>query len=164
MLNNAKLIVVATGLPALVAVGCSSAGAKEFSDTASTSPVTTSPIVDGSDDPGESNGAVRIPLGETRRVTLPADAVLDIKVVQGGDWSALRCTALLGAGQPLDLLPPPPDAQPEQAAHGATWVPLWTVAVAPGAVTVGCTEPTSRTPGATTDFIRVVPRGLPAPR
>ncbi|QLY29188.1 hypothetical protein H0264_28435 [Nocardia huaxiensis] len=91
---------------------------------------------------------------------MPADAVLDIKGNPGWNSAALRCTATTGSGQAIDLLPPEPDQQPEQAAHGGTWISFWTVATAPGEITVGCSDPDNQIPYSATSFIRVVPRGI----
>lgn len=174
-------------MPALVLAGCSSKGSKATVEPAAspspTSVATATPVPcvdaqghgpdgatkscaapDGSDDPGETNGAVRIPLGQARTVPVPADAVLDIKGLPEWDRSALRCTATTGSGKQLELFPPDPGVQPEQAAHGGTWVPFWTVGAPPGEVTIQCADPGSRIPNGDTSFIRVVPRGLPPMR
>lgn len=119
----------------------------------------TTPYADG-DDPGESAGAVRIPLGDSVKVAVPADAVLDIKGLHGWDKAALHCTVTDGAGQPVGLLPPPAGGDPEQAAHGGTWISMWTVAAPPGELAIGCAGPDSKIPESSTSFIRVVPRGM----
>ncbi|MGH3725066.1 MAG: hypothetical protein ACRDUS_13205 [Mycobacterium sp.] len=152
-------------ISALIAVwgsGCAESGAPHdstASPTTQTTTVHTSPYADG-DDPGESGGAVRIPLGHSVKVAVPADAVLDIKGLQGWDKAALRCAVTDGAGQPVGLLPPPAGAEPERAAHGGTWISMWTVAAPPGELTIGCADPDSKIAESSTSFIRVVPRGM----
>ncbi|MEV6278574.1 hypothetical protein [Nocardia sp. NPDC051832] len=158
MIGNARLLLVAAVLPVLAVAACSSGDSKDVSSsstTTATGPAT--PALDG-DDPGETNGAVRIPLGQTRTVQVPADAVVDIK--GNADWTQadLKCTAVTASGQQLDLLAPPADAQPESAAHGGTWLPLWTVSAPAGEITVGCDGASDRV--GNTSFVRVVPRGL----
>ncbi|MBL1074014.1 hypothetical protein JK358_06365 [Nocardia sp. 2] len=159
MIRNASLLLLATAIPALALTGCSKDDNK---DTAAATTSTTAPttVTNDGDDPGEPNGGTRIPLGQTKVVIAPADAVLDIKGLR--DWTAadLTCTAVTESGTALELLPPPADAQPEEAAHGGTWMPLWTVGAAPGPVTIGCKAVDNRIPNADTSFVRVVPRGL----
>lgn len=155
---TAKKLLVASMLPMAALVACSTSTSTET--TTGPTPNPSVEPVDGSDDPGEANGGTRIPLGQTKVVLMPADAVLDIKGLPDWDKSALRCTATTASGQALELLPPDPTTPPEAAAHGGTWVPLWTVAAAPGEVTIGCTDPETKIPNSSTSFVRVVPRGI----
>ncbi|MCU1642757.1 MAG: hypothetical protein JWN03_3032 [Nocardia sp.] len=156
-----------TAVPALIAAaavaGCS--GDNSTSSTASgsstpTAPSTTFDPADHSDD-DEHGGAVRVPLGETRKVLVPADAVMEIKVpASWGSSIALRCTATDAGGQRVELRPP--DAvQPEQVRE-MTWTPLQTFSAPANAeVTVGCSDPATKIPpNDSITFIRVVPRGL----
>ncbi|MFE3191952.1 hypothetical protein ACFXHA_23280 [Nocardia sp. NPDC059240] len=158
MLKNKKIWAIASLLPVVVLMtGCSKNDSKS---DASPTTTTTSAAVDGSDDPGEQTGGVRIPLGETREINVPADAVLDIKGNPEWDRSALKCTVTDASGKQLDLLPPPADAQPEQAAHGGTWVPFSTIGAPAGdKLTVGCIDVDGKI-GDHTAFVRVVPRGI----
>lgn len=173
MARNAKVLVLASVLPVVVLAGCSNSTSADSPDpssatfpTPTTAPTTapTAPTNDGDDDGGETTGGVRIPLGQTKTVQVPADAVMDIKGKQGWDAAVLECTATDASGQSIDLLPPDPSVPPESAAHGGTWTPIWTLAAAPGAVTVGCSDPGAQIQHTETSFIRVVPRGLPAMR
>ncbi|WP_067542227.1 hypothetical protein [Nocardia crassostreae] len=157
MIMMRKALVTAGILPVVALAGCS--GDTKSEPAASPSPTTR--VNDASDDPGETGGGVRIPLGQTKVVPVPADAVLDIKGEQDWDKSVLQCTATSATGEAIELLPPPSDAQPEEAAHGGVWMPMWTVAAAPGEVTIGCADPDKRIPHSDTSFVRVVPRGLP---
>lgn len=157
MLKDKKAWAIASLLPlALLAVGCS----KDDSKNEAVGSTTAITAVDGSDDPGEQGGGVRIPLGETRPVPVPADAVLDIKGNPDWDRAALKCTVTDSTGKALELLPPPADAKPEQAAHGGTWLPFFTIGAPAGqTLTVGCSDPEGKI-GDSTLFVRVVPRGV----
>lgn len=117
--------------------------------------------IDGSDDPAENDIGVRIPLGSSKTAVVPADAVLDIKGEPDWDKAALRCKVTDVRGQYVKLLPPPDNIPAESAAHGGTWIALWTIAASPGAVlTVTCLDPDRKIPYTETSFVRVVPRGL----
>ncbi|WP_306359492.1 hypothetical protein [Nocardia sp. CC227C] len=161
MRRTSKFLIAASLLP-VVAAGCSDddreANPASASPTAVDTPATTAPPPT-TGDPGEAAGAERIPLGQTKVVVMPADAVLDIKGLAAWDRSALECTATDTSGAAIELLPPPADAEPEQAA-GGTWVPLWTVGATPGELTIGCGDPDGKLPDSATSFVRVVPRGI----
>ncbi|MBF6176969.1 hypothetical protein [Nocardia otitidiscaviarum] len=162
MRRTSKFLMIASLLPVVAAAGCTSDDTKtNSSPTGTTSTTTTTvPTATGNDDPGEATGAERVPLGQTKVVIMPADAVLDIKGLQEWDRSALRCTATSASGEGIELLPPPADAEPEQGAQGATWVPLWTVGATPGELTIGCSDPEGKIPDSANSFVRVVPRGI----
>ncbi|MFT8180715.1 hypothetical protein ACLXNF_24330 [Mycobacteroides chelonae] len=118
-------------------------------------------VVDTDDDPTQDDPGVRIPFGWSKKVAVPADAVLEIKGALGWDRTALRCEVTDAQGQKVRLLSPPDDLPPENAAHGGTWIPLWTIAAASGAVlSVTCRDPDRKIPNTETSFVRVVPRGV----
>ncbi|VEG16053.1 Uncharacterised protein [Mycolicibacterium phlei] len=143
-------------------VGCSDdrPGPKKNSEAASTR-TSGAVVVDMDDDPIQDDPGVRIPFGWSKKVAVPADAVLDIKGTPGWDKTALRCEVTDAQGQKLKLSSPPDDIPPESAAHGGTWIPLWTIAAASGAVlSVTCRDPDRKIPNTETSFVRVVPRGV----
>ncbi|MFE6858606.1 hypothetical protein [Nocardia sp. NPDC057668] len=174
MFDGKKVVVVAAVAAAgLAMAGCSTkddAGAEAGTPSAPVTTVTSVTPTPGpaneSDDPGEQGGGVRIPLGDTQRVAVPADAVLDIKGKAKWEPAWVQCTVVDSAGNPVELLPPPADAEPESAAHGGTYLPFYTIAApasAPGGgVDVTCVGVDGKL--GPTDFVRVVPRGvMPAP-
>ncbi|TDZ79609.1 hypothetical protein DE4585_03356 [Mycobacteroides salmoniphilum] len=117
-------------------------------------------LVKQDDDSAQDDVGIRIPFGWSKRVVVPADAVLDIKGSPEWDKAALRCTVTDAQGQQVKLLPPPDNVPVESAAHGGMWVPLWTIAASFGEVTVGCLDPYRKIPNTETSFVRVVPRGV----
>ncbi len=112
------------------------------------------------DDPAEADIGTRIPFGWSKKVVVPADAVLDIKGSPDWDKAALRCTVTDAQGRPVKLLPPPDNVPVESAGHGGMWVPLRTIAAPFGEVTVSCLDPDRKIPHTETSFVRVVPRSL----
>ncbi|RJO75197.1 hypothetical protein D5S18_17720 [Nocardia panacis] len=100
----------------------------------------------------------RIPLGDTGRVVIPADAVMDIKAPAALAGAGLRCTVVDAAGRNQDLR----SAKRSETIRGEEWVTLWTFSAAPNTeLTVGCKDPTAHAPADAA--IRVLPRGT-APR
>ncbi|WP_433683322.1 hypothetical protein [Nocardia sp. CA-119907] len=157
-----KLIWMAVTASLAVAVaGCSddkSATVASQSPTASdSSSVSAMPAAE----PEEPSGGARIPLGETKKVPIPADAVMDIRVPV--DWSAattsLRCTVTDSTGRNEDLRST--NTNKQENIGGKEWMTLWTFSSPPGAeVTVGCKDPESKIAAGDNPVIRVVPRGI----
>ncbi|MGX1773604.1 hypothetical protein ACWIGW_15940 [Nocardia brasiliensis] len=153
-------------VPALVAVavaGCSDDKSASRESTSSSGAATSSsaaPAADSNND--DEAGGVRIALGETKKVPIPADAVMDIRVP--ADWGAaantLRCTAVDSSGRNEDLRSS--DVKKTETVNGKDWVTVWTFSSAPaGEVTVGCKDPDSSIAAAhPAPFVRVVPRGV----
>ncbi|MFG1791268.1 hypothetical protein [Nocardia sp. NPDC049149] len=153
-------------VPALVVValaGCSagksannatSSGAASSSSDAATTP-------DPDTDTAAGDG-VRIALGETKKVPIPADAVMDIRAP--ADWgqaaNGLRCTVVDSSGRNEDLRSS--DVKKTESVNGKDWMTVWTFSSAPiGDVTVGCKDPDSKIAAAhPSPVIRVVPRGV----
>ncbi|MFJ1457228.1 protease inhibitor I42 family protein [Nocardia sp. N2S4-5] len=139
------LLVLVSGL-ALVACG------NDDSGNAATDSATPQPV----------SSDVRIPLGGTARVPVPADARMVILVPSawGEAASALRCTAVdTTTGRQAELHPAPADP------GAADWVPLWAISAGPTAtLEIGCTDPQSKVPADGVRDIRVEPRGAsPSP-
>ncbi|WP_433601785.1 hypothetical protein ACQPXH_08805 [Nocardia sp. CA-135953] len=159
-----KLIwMAATAALAVAVAGCtddkSTTAASSSSTPAETSSVGATPIEN--EEPG---GGVRIPLGETKQVPIPADAVIDIKVPV--DWGAasgsLRCAVTDGTGRNEDLRST--NTKKQETIGGKEWMTLWTFSSPAGAeVTVGCKDPDSKIPAGDDHLIRVVPRGITPP-
>lgn len=153
-------------VPALVAVavtGCSDDKSASSESTSSSNAATSSSAV-ATPYPGDDDeaGGVRIALGETKKVPVPADAVMDIRVPAewGQDANALRCTAVDSSGRNEDLRSS--DVKKTESVNGKDWMTVWTFSAAPiGDVTVGCNDPESKIAAAHPDaFVRVVPRGV----
>ncbi|MFI9509641.1 hypothetical protein [Nocardia sp. NPDC052566] len=149
-------------VPVLVAVavaGCSDDKSTKSDSTSSAAASSSSTTPEPDEGPG---GGVRIPLGETKIVVVPADAVMDIKVpVDWGQASAgLRCTVTDSTGRNEDLRSS--DAKKQETIAGKEWTTLWTFAAAPNAeLTVGCKDPDAKVSGEHQNpFIRVIPRGI----
>ncbi|MEV4126290.1 hypothetical protein [Nocardia sp. NPDC049707] len=109
----------------------------------------------------EPGGGVRIPLGENKKVPIPADAVIDIKVPV--DWAAasasLHCTVADSTGRNEDLRST--NTKKQETIGGKEWMTLWTFSSPAGAeVTVGCMDPESKIAAGDDRMIRVVPRGV----
>ncbi|MGO4646060.1 hypothetical protein AB4305_13975 [Nocardia sp. 2YAB30] len=122
-------------------------------------------------DDDEAGSVVRILLGEMKTVSVPADAVLDIRVpvAWGEAADAIRCTVTESSGRNEDLRSS--DVKKIETVGGMEWMTLWTFSSAPtGDVTVGCKDPESKIAAAHPDpYIRVAPRGVvpvapPSPR
>ncbi|MFF2550624.1 hypothetical protein ACFVUS_06465 [Nocardia sp. NPDC058058] len=162
--------LVWTAVPLLIATaavaGCSSSDSKTSASGTSTStaPVTSTVTADPlADDDAERGGGVRVLIGQTKKVPIPADAVMDIKVPES--WNpatatALRCTATDRNGTVLELRKP--DGVYREQVRETSWVTQRTFSAPAGdEVTVGCTDPESAVaPDSSITFIRVVPRGV----
>jgi hypothetical protein len=158
-----KLIWMAA--PALVAAavaGCSDGKSSSAAVTSTVTP-TTNPVTATTDpsDVTEPVGGVRITFGETEKVTIPADAVMDIKVP--AEWgpaaSNVRCTVTDSTGRNEDLRSS--DVKKQETIGGEEWLTIWTFSSPPAAeVTVGCKDPDSTVPATDTHYILVVPRGI----
>ncbi|MEU8898939.1 hypothetical protein [Nocardia sp. NPDC048505] len=148
-------------IPALLAVsvaGCAADKATEAAPTSTTptptptaAPTTPPPVAEG----------VRIALGATETVVMPADAVMDIKVpaAWGQSAAALRCTVTDGTGRNEDLRSG--DQRKQESFEGRDWTTLWTFSSSPATeVTVGCKDPQSKVDLGDIDYVRVTPRGL----
>ncbi|MFI6047197.1 hypothetical protein ACIA8C_36640 [Nocardia sp. NPDC051321] len=167
-----KLIwLVGPALVAVVVSGCSDDKSASKESSASSNPGTSSSTgaTTTAGDDSETGGGVRIALGETKKVAVPADAVMDIRMP--AEWgpaaNELRCTVVDSSGRNEDLRSS--DAKKTESVNGKDWMTVWTFSAAPvGDVTVGCTDPDSKIAAAHPDaFVRVVPRGVfpsPAPR
>lgn len=153
--------------PTLVAVvvgGCADGKSSSKESTSSSNAATSSSAEatpDAGDD-GDTGGGVRIALGESKKVAVPADAVMDIRVP--AEWgpaaNELRCTVVDSSGRNEDLRSS--DVKKTESVNGKDWVTVWTFSAAPvGDVTVGCKDPDSKIAAAHPDaFVRVVPRGV----
>ncbi|MFI7670851.1 hypothetical protein [Nocardia sp. NPDC049526] len=156
-----KLIwMTATAALAVAVAGCtddkSTTAASSSSAPSETSSVSATPIEN--EEPGDG---VRIPLGETKKVPIPADAVMDIKVPV--DWGAasgsLRCAVTDSTGRNEDLRST--NAKKQETIGGKEWMTLWTFSSPAGAeVTVGCKDRESKIAAGDDHLIRVVPRGI----
>ncbi|MFI6169005.1 hypothetical protein ACIBCN_19655 [Nocardia sp. NPDC051052] len=167
-----KLIwLVGPALVAVVVSGCSDDKSAGKESSASSNPGTSSSegTTTTAGDDSETGGGVRIALGETKKVAVPADAVMDIRMP--AEWgpvaNELRCTVVDSSGRNEDLRSS--DVKKTESMNGKDWLTVWTFSAAPvGDVTVGCTDPDSKIAAAHPDaFVRVVPRGVfpvPAPR
>ncbi|WP_040694266.1 hypothetical protein [Nocardia vinacea] len=156
-----KLIwMTATAALAVTVAGCtddkSTTAASSSSAPSETSSVSATPVENE-----EPDGGVRIPLGETKKVPIPADAVMDIKVPV--DWGAasgsLRCAVTDSTGRNEDLRST--NTKKQETIGGKEWMTLWTFSSPAGAeVTVGCKDPESKIAAGDDHLIRVVPRGI----
>lgn len=161
-----KLIWMA--VPALVAAtvsGCSddtSASGESTSTSAAAVAASAVHATPDARDDDESASIVRILLGEMKTVSVPADAVLDIRVpvAWGEAADAIRCTVTESSGRNEDLRSS--DVKKTETVGGTEWMTLWTFSSAPtGDVTVGCKDPESKIAAAHPDpYIRVAARGV----
>ncbi|GAB2640451.1 hypothetical protein [Nocardia goodfellowii] len=104
---------------------------------------------------------VRVPLGDTEMVVVPADAVMDIKVpaAWGDAVAGLRCTVTDSTGRNEDLRSG--DQRKRETVDGRDWTTLWTFSSSPATeVTVGCKDPQAKVDTGDVDYLRVTPRGL----
>ncbi|QIS14999.1 hypothetical protein [Nocardia arthritidis] len=151
---------------ALISLAVTGCADDKSSNAESSSPAAASSNSESSAAPtsetDDPSGGVRIPIGETKTVVVPADAVLDIKVpaAWGAAASGLRCSVLDGAGRNEDLRSS--DVKKTQQIYGHDWMTLWTFSAPPNTeLTVGCKDPNSKIPADNQNpYIRVIPRGL----
>ncbi|PXX69205.1 hypothetical protein DFR70_102893 [Nocardia tenerifensis] len=161
-----KLIwLVGPALVAVVVSGCSDDKSTSKESSSSSNPGTSSSR-ETTPAAADDETGVRIPLGETKKVAIPADAVMDIRVPAEWGQAAndLRCTVVDSSGRNEDLRSS--DVKKTESLNGKDWMTVWTFSAAPaGDVTVGCKDPDSKIAAAHPDaFVRVVPRGvLPVP-
>ncbi|WP_040781122.1 hypothetical protein [Nocardia pneumoniae] len=156
-------------LPALFAVtvvGCSD-DQPASTESASTSAVAAATTT-AARDHDEAGGVVRVLLGDTKKVPVPEDAVLDIRApaAWGQAANGIRCTVTDSSGRNEDLRSS--DVKKTETVGGTEWMTLWTFSSAPnGDVTVACKDPASKIAAAHPHpYLRVVPRGIvpiPAP-
>lgn len=160
-----KLIwLVGPALVAVVVSGCSDDKSASKESSSSSNPGTSSSVetTPAAGEDSETGGGVRIALGETKKVAVPADAVMDIRVP--AEWGTaaneLRCTVVDSSGRNEDLRSS--DVKKTESVNGKDWMTVWTFSAAPvGDVTVGCKDPDSKIAAAHPDaFVRVVPRGV----
>ncbi|MEV0245578.1 hypothetical protein AB0H76_03195 [Nocardia sp. NPDC050712] len=148
-------------VPALLVATVAGCGADEATQAApATSTTTVAPTTTPAPPPPVVEG-VRIPLGKSETVVVPADAVMDIKVpaAWGGSVSALRCTVTDSSGRNEDLRSG--DQRKHESLDGRDWTTLWTFSSSPATeVTVGCKDPQSKVSTGDVDYLRVTPRGL----
>ncbi|WP_330229066.1 hypothetical protein OHA40_23615 [Nocardia sp. NBC_00508] len=154
-------------LPALLAVtaaGCSDdTPASEVSTStsaiAAASGTATTTAARDHDEPG---GVVRVLLGDTKKIAVPADAVLDIRApaAWGQAANGIRCTVTDSSGRNEDLRSS--DVKKIEMVGGTEWMTLWTFSSAPnGDVTVACKDSASKIAAAHPHpYLRVVPRGI----
>jgi len=157
-----KLIWMAvTALIAVAVAGCSDDKSASAASTSSAETISGSvSATPGSTEPQEPGTGVRIALGETKKVPIPADAVMDIKVP--ADWgpamSSLRCAVTDSTGRNEDLRST--NVKKSETIGGKEWMTLWTFSSPAGSeVAVGCKDPESKI-AADNPLIRVVPRGI----
>jgi hypothetical protein len=158
-----KLIwMTVSALLAVAAAGCSDDKSAPVASTPAVSPdasaLTTTAVSTAHD---EAASGVRIPLGEARKVPIPADAVMDIKVPAewGTATSSLRCVVTDSSGRNEDLRST--NVKRNETIGGKEWTTLWTFSSPAGAeVTVGCKDPESKISAEDGPSIRVVPRGI----
>ncbi|MFX0575321.1 hypothetical protein [Nocardia nepalensis] len=155
-------MTVTTAWLAVAVAGCSddksTTAAPTSSAASESSSVSATPVATEHEEPGSG---VRIALGETKKVPIPADAVMDIKVPV--DWGAatasLRCTVTDSTGRNEDLRST--NTKKQETIGGIEWMTLWTFSSPAGAeVTVGCKDPESKIAAADSPAIRVTPRGI----
>ncbi len=150
--------------PALLAVAVSGCSGDTSADTAATSSAAPTETVGAmaTAAPRDSDlVGVRIPLGETKKVPIPAGAIMEITVP--AEWGAavdsVRCTVTDSSGRNEDLRSSEPKKQEKIA--GKPWVTLWTFSSPPATeVTVGCQDADNAVTDAQLRYVRVVPRGL----
>lgn len=157
--------------PALLAAAVSGCSGGESSEAAVTSSVAPTPSASEAaapapEQPAEAPEAgVRIAVGETGPVFVPADAIMEIKApAEWGDaLSGLRCTVTDSAGRNEDLRSS--DVKKRERIAGGEWVTLWTFSAQPATeVTVGCKDPGARVQGEGRHTVLVAARGaVPVP-
>ncbi|MGQ4599122.1 hypothetical protein [Nocardia sp. R6R-6] len=157
---------------AVTAAGCSddTPASEESASTSAVAAATATATATAASDHDEAAGAVRVLLGDTKKVPVPADSVLDIRApaAWGQAASGIRCTVTDSSGRNEDLLSS--DAKKTETVGGTEWMTLWTFSSAPnGDVTVGCKDPASKIVAADPHpYLRVVPRAIvpvaPLPR
>ncbi|MBF6297015.1 hypothetical protein IU459_05590 [Nocardia amamiensis] len=154
-------------LPALFVVtvaGCSddSPASKESAATSAVAAASAAATTTAARDHDEPGGVVRVLLGETKKVPVPADAVLDIRVpaTWGQAANGIRCTVTASSGQNEDLRSS--DVKKIEMVGGTEWMTLWTFSSAPdGDVIVVCKDPASKIAAAHPHpYLRVVPRAI----
>ncbi|MGY4102744.1 hypothetical protein ACW2Q0_24770 [Nocardia sp. R16R-3T] len=156
-----KLIWMAvTAFVAVAVVGCSD-DKSTMAASSSPAPSETSSVGATPAEIEEQGSGVRIPLGDTKKVPIPADAVMDIKVPV--DWgvasASLRCAVTDSTGRNEDLRST--DTKKQETIGGQEWMTLWTFSSPPGAeVTVGCKDPDSKIAQGDDRTIWVIPRGI----
>ncbi|MEV5839708.1 hypothetical protein [Nocardia sp. NPDC052112] len=156
-----KLIwMTVTASLAVAVAGCSDDKSMPAASSSST-PSETSSVGATPAENEEPGSGVRIPLGDTKKVPIPADVVMDIKVpVDWGPASAsLRCAVTDSTGRNEDLRST--DTKKQETIGGKEWMTLWTFSSPPGAeVTVGCKDPESKIAAGDDRTIWVIPRGI----
>ncbi|MEV6278553.1 hypothetical protein [Nocardia sp. NPDC051832] len=147
-------------IPALLAVTVAGCADDTVKDAAPATSTTTAAPVTPTVAPAAVEG-VRIPLGDTETVVVPADAVMDIKVpaAWGDAVATLRCTVTDSTGRNEDLRSG--DQRKRESVEGRDWITLWTFSSSPATeVTVGCKDPQAKISTGDVDYLRVAPRGL----
>ncbi|MGK8523698.1 hypothetical protein ACRS6B_20110 [Nocardia asteroides] len=151
-------------LVAATAAACSddtSTSGEPASSSAAAAPEARSTTVEARDDE-PADGGIRILLGESQKVPVPPDVVLDIRapVAWGQSANGIRCTVTDSSGRNEDLRSS--DAKKPEAYGGAEWVTVWTFSSTPNSdVIVGCKDPESKIAAAHPDpYLRVVPRQI----
>ncbi|MEV6321242.1 hypothetical protein AB0M45_08605 [Nocardia sp. NPDC051787] len=160
-------------LPALFAVtvaGCSddSPASNESASTSAVAAASAAATTTAARDHDEAGGVVRVLLGDTKKVPVPAEAVLDIRApaAWGQAANGIRCTVTDSSGRNEDLRSS--DVKKTETVGGTEWMTLWTFSSTPNAdITVACKDPASKIAAAHAHpYLRVVPRGIvpiPAP-
>ncbi|MET8779524.1 hypothetical protein AB0H49_33330 [Nocardia sp. NPDC050713] len=151
-------------VPALLAVAVSGCSGGTSADTAATStaaPAKAAGTTTAAASQNVDSAGVHIPLGETKTVPIPADAIMEIKVP--AEWGtavdSVRCAVTDNNGRNEDLRSSEPKKQ--EVVAGARWITLWTFSSPPATeVTVGCVDGDNAVTAAELRYIRVVPRGL----
>ncbi|MBH0775580.1 hypothetical protein [Nocardia bovistercoris] len=160
--------MAAAALLAVAVAGCSGGESSEAAVTSSGESIPTgfeaaAPEADQHTEAQE--GGVRIAVGETGPVFVPADAIMEIKApAEWGDaLSGLRCTVTDSTGRNEDLRSS--DVKKRERIAGGEWVTLWTFSAQPATeVTVGCKDPGARVQGAGRHTVLVAARGtIPVP-
>ncbi|MGV9820757.1 hypothetical protein [Nocardia xishanensis] len=152
----AALALVAVAVP-----GCSADKSVDTAATSSAAPAHPAGATTTASKDADPAGGIRIPLGETRKVPIPADAIMEITVL--AEWGAavntVRCTVTDNNGRNEDLRSSEPKKQEHIA--GKKWITLWAFSSPPATeVTVGCQDVGNVVADPHLRYIRVVPRGL----
>ncbi|MET7769550.1 hypothetical protein [Nocardia sp. NPDC005366] len=145
---------------AVAAAGCSGDDTARTAATSSIASTSGAPQTTTERRAEEQGAGVRIPIGATRAVVIPADAIMDIKApAEWGDAiSGLRCTVTDSSGRNEDLRSS--DLKKREDIAGSEWITLWTFSSTPATeVTVGCRDTADKIPADEAHFIRVAPRG-----
>ncbi|MFC9894203.1 hypothetical protein ACFVMC_10965 [Nocardia sp. NPDC127579] len=148
-------------VPALLTATVTGCGADTATEATPATSTTVAPTSTPAPPPPPVVEGVRIPLGETEMVVVPADAVMDIKVpaAWGGPVAGLRCTVTDSTGRNEDLRSG--DQRKRENFEGHEWFTLWTFSSSPATeVTVGCKDPQAKVDANAVDYLRVTPRGL----